>query len=130
MGCEIVTVSADTEFVHLAWQREEKELANVQFHMGADRNGDLAKQFGIWNGGFALRGAYLIAPDGKLMTSEVNFLNLGRNIDEILRKFKANIYLGKKTTEGCPSKWKDEGDATLKPGPEMVGRVHEALHKK
>ena len=69
-------------------------------------------------------------PNCKLMTSEVNFLNLGRNIDEILRKFKANIYLGKKTTEGCPSKWKDEGDATLRPGPEMVGRVHEALHKK
>lgn len=126
MGCEIVTVSADTQFVHLAWQREEKDLANVKFHMGSDRNGDLSKQFGIWNGGFALRGAYLIAPDGKLMSAEVNFLNLGRNIDEILRKFKANVYLGKKPAEGCPSKWKDEGDKTLKPGPEMVGRVHDA----
>ncbi|MGK0264987.1 MAG: alkyl hydroperoxide reductase subunit AhpC, partial [Planctomycetota bacterium] len=44
MGCEIVTVSADTQFVHLAWQREEKDLEAVTFHMGSDRNGDLAKQ--------------------------------------------------------------------------------------
>ena len=126
MGCEVVTVSADTQFVHLAWQREEKDLEDVKFHMASDRNGDLAKQFGVWNGGFCLRGTYLISPDGKLMNSEVNFLNLGRNIDETMRKFKANIYLGKKPNEGCPSKWKDDGDRTLTPGPEMVGRVHEA----
>lgn len=130
MGCEIVSVSADTQFVHLAWQREEKDLANVKFHMGSDRNGDLARQFGIWNGGFTLRGSYLIAPDGKLMNAEVNFLNLGRNIDEQMRKFKANLHLTKHPKEGCPSKWKDEGDVTLKPGPEMVGRVHEAQQKK
>lgn len=129
MGCEIVTVSCDTQFVHLAWQREEKELANVKFHMGADRDGKLARMFGVYNGGFALRGTYLVAPDGKLMNAEVNFLNLGRNIDEIMRKFKANVYLSKKPSEGCPSKWKDEGDKTLTPGPQMVGRVHEALKK-
>jgi len=128
MGCEVVTVSADTQFVHLAWQREEKDLEDVKFHMASDRNGDLAKQFGVWNGGFCLRGTYLISPEGKLMNSEVNFLNLGRNIDETMRKFKANIYLGKKPNEGCPSKWKDEGDKTLTPGPEMVGRVHQAYN--
>ena len=37
--------------------------------------------------------------------------------------------LAKKTDEGCPSKWKEEGDPTLAPSPEMVGRVHEALRK-
>ena len=129
MGCEVVTISCDTKFVHLAWQRDEKELAKVQFHMGADRDGKLAKMFGVYNGGFALRGTYLVAPNGTLMNAEVNFLNLGRNIDEIMRKFKANLYLGKKPTEGCPSKWKDEGDKTLAPNAAMVGRVHEALNK-
>ena len=127
MGCEVVTVSADTQFVHLAWQREEKDLENVTFHMASDRNGDLARQFGVWNGGFCLRGTYLISPEGKLMNSEVNFLNLGRNIDELMRKFKANLYLAKKPTEGCPSTWKEEGDVTLKPSEKMVGKVHEAL---
>jgi len=121
-----VTVSADTQFVHLAWQREEKDLADVKFPMAADRNGELAKQFGVWNGGFCLRGAYLIAPDGKLMNAEVNELNLGRNIGELLRKLQANLHLAKAPSEGCPAQWRKEGDKTLNPGPEMVGRVHQA----
>jgi peroxiredoxin (alkyl hydroperoxide reductase subunit C) len=129
MGAEVVTVSCDTQFVHLAWQREEKELAEVKFQMGADPTGRLSRMFGIYleDAGISLRGSYIIAPDGKLMNSEVNFLNMGRNIEELLRKFKANVYLSKKTNEGCPAKWKDDGDPTLTPGPEMVGRVHEAL---
>ncbi|MEE3199459.1 MAG: peroxiredoxin, partial [Planctomycetota bacterium] len=86
--------------------------------------------FGVYleAAGLALRGTFLINPEGTLMNAEVNFLNMGRNIDELMRKFKANLYLAKKTDEGCPSKWKDEGDKTLTPGPEMVGRVHEALN--
>ena len=73
--------------------------------------------------------SFLIDPEGKLMGSEMNFYNLGRNIEEQLRKFKANIYMAKKGgNEVCPSKWKDEGDKTLvNPGAKMVGRVHEAL---
>jgi len=55
---------------------------------------------------------------------------LGRNIDEMMRKFKANLYLSKKANEACPSKWKDEGDKTLTPSAKMVGKVHEALQGK
>ena len=123
-------MSCDTQFVHLAWQREEKELAAVEYSMGADPTGALARMFGVYieDAGLALRGTFIISPEGKLMNTEVNFLNLGRNIDELYRRFKANIYLSKNPKEGCPSKWKDDGDKTLTPGPEMVGRVHEALH--
>ena len=98
--------------------------------MGADPTGTVSRLFGVYleGAGLDLRGSFLISPEGKLMNSEVNFLNMGRNIDELYRKFKANIYLGKNPKEGCPSKWKDEGDKTLTPGPEMVGRVHEALN--
>jgi len=104
MGCDIVTVSTDTQFTHLAWQRSEKELANVKYTMGAD-------------------------PTAKVSRMEMNFYNLGRNIEEQLRKFKANIYMAKKGgNEVCPSKWKDEGDKTLvNPSAKMVGKVHEAL---
>jgi peroxiredoxin (alkyl hydroperoxide reductase subunit C) len=102
---------------------------NVKYQMGADVTGAVARMFGVLDegSGLALRGAYLIGPDGTLMNAEVNFYNMGRNIDELLRKLKANIYLGKKPSEGCPSKWKDEGDKTLKPSAAMVGKVHEAL---
>jgi peroxiredoxin (alkyl hydroperoxide reductase subunit C) len=130
MGVDIVTVSRDTQFVHLAWQQNEKELANVKYSMGADVKGELARKFGVLDEatGLALRGTFLINPDGKLLNSEVNFYNVGRNIDELMRKFKANLYVAKKTNEVCPSKWKDEGDKTLvNPGAKMVGKVHEAL---
>ena len=130
LGCNIVSVSGDTQFVHLAWQREEKDLENVKFPMGADRNGDLAKMFGIWNGGFSLRGSYLIGPDGKLMGAEVNFLNLGRNVDEQLRKLEANLHLAKSPDgTGCPAKWKQKGDKTIQGGAKLVGRVHDAHQK-
>jgi peroxiredoxin (alkyl hydroperoxide reductase subunit C) len=130
MGVDIVTVSRDTKFVHLAWQQNEKELANVKYTMASDVKGDLARQFGVYDDaiGLALRGTFLINPEGRLMNAEVNFLNVGRNIDELMRKFKANLYVAKKPNEVCPSKWKDEGDKTLvNPGAKMVGKVHEAL---
>ena len=124
-------MSTDTEFVHLAWKRDEKELAEVSYLMGADPTGKLSRMFGVYDmsSGLALRGTFIIAPDGTLFNAEVNFYNMGRNIDELMRKFKANLYLSKKQDQGCPAKWKDEGDATLTPEPDMVGRVHEALNQ-
>ena len=130
MGCDVVTVSTDTQFVHLAWKKGEKELANVKYPMAADPTGKVSRMFGVYDeaSGLALRGTFVVNPEGVLLNSEVNFYNMGRNIDELLRKLKANIYLGKKPSEGCPSKWKDEGDKTLKPSAAMVGKVHEALN--
>ena len=131
MGASVVTVSCDTQFVHLAWRREEKQLKDVSFQMAADPTGKVAKMFGVWdeNTGLSLRGTFIISPDGKLLNSEVNFYNMGRNIDELMRKFKANMLLSKKTTEACPSKWKEEGDKTLSPSAKMVGRVDQALNE-
>lgn len=119
----------DTKFVHLAWQRDEKMLEKVKYPMGSDPTGRVSKMFGIYDDetGLDLRGTFIISPEGKLLNSEVNFYNMGRNIDELMRKFKANIHLAKKTHEACPAKWKDEGDKTLTPSAKLVGKVHEAL---
>jgi NADH-dependent peroxiredoxin subunit C len=129
MGCDIVTISTDTQFVHLAWQKSEKELANVRYPMGADPTAKVSRLFGVYDEdtGLALRGTFVINPEGVLTNSEMNFYNLGRNIDELMRKFKANLYMARKPHEVCPSKWKDEGDRTLVPSEALVGKVHEAL---
>lgn len=130
MGAELITVSTDTEFVHLAWKRDEGELANVKYKMAADPTGKLSRLFGVYDPdtGLALRGTFVISPDGVLLNSEVNFYNLGRNIDELMRKFKANLYMSKQEAEAVPAQWRDEGDKTLvNPGADMVGKVHEAL---
>lgn len=129
MGAEVVTVSTDTQFVHLAWQRDEKLLENVKYPMGADPTGRVSRMFGVYDEetGLALRGTFIINPEGVILNSEVNYYNMGRNIDELMRKFKANLHLSKHANEGCPAKWKDESDKTLKPSADLVGRVYEAL---
>jgi len=131
LGAELITVSTDTQFVHLAWKRHEKSLENVEYLMGADPTGNVSRLFGVYveGAGLALRGTFIINPEGTLLSSEVSFFNVGRNIDEVMRKFKANLYVARKTAEACPAQWKDEGDKTLTPGPNLVGKVHEALTK-
>jgi peroxiredoxin (alkyl hydroperoxide reductase subunit C) len=131
MGAEVLTVSTDTQFTHMAWQRDEGELSKVTYPMAADPTGKVAKLFGVYlaDEGLALRGTFVIAPDGKLMATEVNFLNVGRNMDELVRKVRANVHLSKVPGEVCPASWKKAGDKTLKPGAHMVGKVHEAMQK-
>jgi peroxiredoxin (alkyl hydroperoxide reductase subunit C) len=131
MGAELITVSTDTQFVHLAWKRHEKSLENVKYLMGADPSGAVSRLFGVYvdAAGLALRGTFIINPEGTLLSSEVSFFNVGRNIDELMRKFKANLYVTRKQAEACPAQWKDDGDKTLTPGPDLVGNVHEALTK-
>ncbi len=131
MGAEVITISTDTQFVHLAWQRDEKLLADVKYPMGADPTGNVSRLFGVYddNTGLALRGTFIINPEGTILNSEVNFYNMGRNIEELMRKFKANLHLSKQPNEGCPANWKEEGDKTLKPSEELVGKVYEALNK-
>jgi NADH-dependent peroxiredoxin subunit C len=129
LGAEVLTISCDTKFVHLAWQRDEKMLEKAKYPMGADRTGAIARLFGVYDetSGNALRGSFIINPEGTLLNAEVNFYNLGRNIEELLRKFKANIHLAANPSEVCPAQWKKEGDKTLKPSAKIVGKIYEEL---
>jgi peroxiredoxin (alkyl hydroperoxide reductase subunit C) len=130
LGAEIITVSTDSKEVHLAWRNSEGELEHVLYPMAADRTGEVSRLFGVYDeqSGNALRGTFIISPEGILLNSEVNFYNLGRNIDELMRKLKANVYLKDSPAEVCPAKWKSAGDRTLKPSAGLVGHVHEALN--
>jgi peroxiredoxin (alkyl hydroperoxide reductase subunit C) len=129
LGAEIVTVSTDTKFTHLAWQRDEKMLEKAKYVMASDRTGKVSRMFGVYDdaSGLALRGAFIINPQGVLLTGEINFFNLGRNIDELLRKVRANIYLAGNPAEVCPAHWVKAGDKTLKPSAKLVGKIYEAL---
>lgn len=129
VGCEVLTVSTDTKFTHLAWQRHEGELAKVNYPMAADPTGKVARLFGVYlaDSGLALRGTFIISPDGKLLGSEINALNIGRNMEELTRKVHAFAHFHKLPGEACPASWKKVGDRTLKPGVNLVGKVHEAM---
>ncbi len=129
LGAEVVSVSTDTKFSHLAWRNSEKLLENVKYIMAADPTGKVSRQFGVYDcgSGLALRGTFIINPAGKLVASEINFYNVGRNADELLRKMEANAYLATHSDEACPARWK-QGAKTLKPSEKMVGKVYEALN--
>ena len=128
MGCEVISVSTDTKFAHLAWRQSETMLADVNFMMAADPTGEISRYFGVYDEetGLALRGTFIINPEGVLVSSEVNFYNVGRNADELVRKMEANIYLLDHPTEACPAKWVP-GAKTLTPSEKLVGKVGEAL---
>jgi len=129
LGCEVIGVSTDTKFSHLAWRNSEKLLSDVNYLMAADPTGAVSRLFGVYDtaSGLALRGTFIINPAGTLVSSEVNFYNVGRNADELLRKMEANVYLASHPDEACPARWQ-KGAKTLKPDERMVGRVFEALN--
>ncbi len=129
LGCEVISVSTDTEFTHLAWRTDERLLENVKFKMAADPTGKLSRYFGVYdeNTGLALRGTFVINPEGVLVSSEINFYNVGRNADELVRKVQANVYLKDHPAEACPAKW-NPGDKTLTPSEKLVGKVYEDLN--
>lgn len=130
LGVEVISMSTDTKFSHMAWRQSEKLLSEVKYKMGADHTGRIAQHFGIYDeeSGLTARGTFIINPQGVLVASEINYDNVGRNAKELVRKMKAFVYLQDHPEEVCPAKW-EEGDKTLKPSSEIVGNVFDALTK-
>ncbi len=128
LGAEVIAISTDTKYAHMAWRDTEKLLQKVNYPMGADTTGHVSRLFGVYDfsSGLSLRGTFVINPSGVLISSEVNYYNVGRNADELVRKLEANVYLMKHPQEACPAKW-TKGAKTLKPSGAMVGKVYEAL---
>jgi len=130
LGVEVISVSTDTKYVHLGWKQSEVLLKDIKFPMGADPAGKVSRLFGVYDeeNGVAHRGTFIIDPNGILVASEINYADVGRNAQELLRKVKAYIYVAEHPNEACPAKW-EEGDKTLKPGAKLVGKVYESLKK-
>ncbi|MFQ3548231.1 MAG: peroxiredoxin [Armatimonadota bacterium] len=102
----ILGASVDSKFTHLAWQ---KEIGKISYPMLSDITKETARNYGVLieKEGIALRGLYIIDPDGILKYQVVHDLNVGRNVDEVLRVVKAL-----QTGELCPADW-EEGMETL-----------------
>lgn len=128
LGAHVIAVSTDTKFAHMVWRNTEGLLKNVKYTLAADTTGAVSRLFGVYDAGtgLALRGTFIINPEGKLVTSEVNFYNVGRDADELVRKMEANVHLMANPSEACPAKW-TPGAKTLRPGKEIVGNVAAAL---
>ncbi len=128
MGVEVLSVSVDSTFVHKMWVEEELSKmveGGIPFHMVADGAGNLGKVYGVYDeaAGVDIRGRFIIDPDGVIQAMEVLTPPVGRDINETIRQVKA-FQLVRKTQgkEVCPAEWQP-GRTTLKPGPDLVGKV-------
>lgn len=130
MDVELIAVSTDSKYSHLAWCKAEKLLDNVSFLMASDPTGEICDFFDVYDvgGGTAFRGTFIINPEGVLVGSEINFYNVGRNALELVRKMRAYTYLYKNPHQACPAAW-EEGQDVLTPSEKLVGRVYEYLNK-
>ncbi|GDX82334.1 alkyl hydroperoxide reductase [Deltaproteobacteria bacterium] len=106
---QVLGVSVDTQYVHLAWRNQHPALKTLPFPMLADTRRDLCTALGILHkaDGVPLRATFIVDPTGVIRHVSVNDLNVGRNVEETLRVLDAL-----QTDELCPCNWK-KGDATL-----------------
>ena len=123
-GAEVISVSTDTAFVHKAWHDESDAIGKVEYPMGADPSGAVSRLFDVYMGetGMALRGTFIIDPDGILKTAEIHDLGIGRSATEALRKLQAAQFVHEHGDQVCPANWTPGGD-TLTPGLDLVGKI-------
>lgn len=121
-NCEVIGISVDSKFTHLAWKNtaiENGGIGNIQFPLVQDLNREIAKSYGILlNNSVALRGLFLIDPTGTIRHCIINDLPLGRSVVEALRMLDA-VQFADTHGEVCPANWQ-EGEEAMKPTAEGV----------
>lgn len=106
---QLLGVSTDTEYVHLAWREHHPALRDLPFPMLADTKRELSQALGVLHegAGVPLRATFIVDPEGAIRFASANDLSVGRNVDEVLRVLDAL-----QTDELCPCNWRP-GEATL-----------------
>ncbi|MBO9536456.1 alkyl hydroperoxide reductase subunit C [Herbaspirillum sp.] len=124
LGVEIYGISTDTHFAHKAWHDTSEAIKKVQYPLVGDPTATLARNFEVLieEEGLALRGTFVINPEGQIKVLEIHDNGIGRDASELLRKVKAAQYVASHPGEVCPAKW-EEGAATLKPSLDLVGKI-------
>lgn len=124
IGCEIYSVSTDTHFVHKAWADTSQTIGKITYPMLADPTGTICRFFEVLieEDGMALRGTFVINPEGVIKAYEVNDTSIGRDADELLRKVQAAQFVAAHGDQVCPAKWKP-GEKTLAPSLDLIGKL-------
>lgn len=126
LGIQVLAISTNSHFVHKIWQETELSLmveGGFPWPMVADTTGRIGRMYGVYDeeAGVDIRGRFIIDPDGVIQAMEVLTPTVGRNVNELIRQVKAYQHV-RATGEVTPSGWQP-GRPTLKPGPDLVGKV-------
>ena len=124
----MLSISTDSRFTHKIWNEVElSEMVEggIPFPMLSDQGGRVGTVYGVYEeaAGVNIRGRFIIDPDGIVQAMEVLTPAVGRNVSELIRQVKAFRHV-RATGEATPSGW-EPGKPTLKPGPDLVGKVWE-----
>ncbi|HXW63770.1 MAG TPA: alkyl hydroperoxide reductase subunit C [Burkholderiaceae bacterium] len=124
LGVEVYSVSTDTHFAHKAWHDTSDAIRKVEYFMVGDPTGTITRNFGVMieEEGLALRGTFVINPEGQIKLCEIHDNGIGRDASELLRKVKAAQYVASHPGEVCPARWQ-EGQRTIKPSLDLVGKI-------
>ncbi len=124
LGAEVYIVTTDTQFAHKMWHDTSPAVGKAKFRLVGDPTHQLTRMFDVHidEEGLALRGTFIMNPDGVVKTMEVHDNAIARDVKETLRKLRAAQYVAKNPGQVCPAKW-NEGAATLTPSFDLVGKI-------
>ncbi len=124
MGVEVYSVSTDTHFTHKAWHDASETIKKINYPMIGDPTGVISRNFEVMieEEGLALRGTFVINPEGEIKVCEVHDLGIGRSAKELVRKVQAAQYIAEHDGEVCPASWQP-GEETLAPSLDLVGKI-------
>ncbi|RUM43711.1 MAG: peroxiredoxin [Desulfocapsa sp.] len=121
-NCEVIGVSIDSHFTHLAWKNtpvNDGGIGNIQYPLVADLDKSISRRYSVLlDMGVALRGTFLIDREGIIRHAVINDLPLGRSIDEALRMVDA-LEFHEAHGDVCPANWK-QGEEAMTPTAEGV----------
>lgn len=124
MGVEVYSVSTDTHFTHKAWHDTSDTIGKITYPMIGDPTGRITRSFGVMieEEGLALRGTFVMNPEGEIKIIETHDLGIGRSAKELVRKVQAAQYIATHDGEVCPASWQP-GEDTLAPSLDLVGKI-------
>jgi len=124
LGVEVYSVSTDTHFTHKAWHDTSDTIKKINYPMIGDPTGTISRNFEVMieEEGLALRGTFVMDPEGNIKVAEVHDLGIGRDAKELVRKVQAAQYVAEHDGEVCPAAWQP-GEETLAPSLDLVGKI-------
>eukprot|EP00455_Lapot_gusevi_P051294 TRINITY_DN760_c0_g2_i1.p1 TRINITY_DN760_c0_g2~~TRINITY_DN760_c0_g2_i1.p1 ORF type:complete len:201 (+),score=94.28 TRINITY_DN760_c0_g2_i1:71-673(+) len=134
MNCEVLGVSVDSKFSHLAWletPRKKGGLGRINFPLLSDLTQQIARDYGVLmeEAGHTLRGLFVIDGNGIIRHLSMNDPPVSRNVDEVLR-LVAGYQFADEHGEVCPAGWKKAGDLTIVPDPQRKIAYFEAVNQQ
>lgn len=124
LGVEVYAVSTDTHFTHKAWHDASDTIKKITYPMLGDPTGTLARNFDVMieEEGLALRGTFIVDPEGVIKAAEVNDLGIGRSAKVLVRKVQAAQHVRANPNQACPANW-SAGQEALTPSLDLVGKI-------